>query len=460
MRTCYVAIPFGRKIGSGGRELDFDFLYHEVISPAVSALDIECRRLDEVAPSALWQKQMLTAIISSDLMIADISTHNPNVLYEIGVRHALRRGRTILVSAVGERTPGNIAYAYVAQYEPDTSGRLIGQNAEKFRIALTSIINQSKGTIINDSPLYEFFPELEVVLPPDLLSESIVQRKRPVKSSLRGSSQGFVEAAVESPKRVIEELKKSEPEVRSTAETDPIDYLTLMKQYRDLSQWDEVINLAQDAPSSLRTSPELRQLLALALNRRGYTGDRDRAIALMEELITQTGGDSETFGILGRIHKDRFDRARLDGDEVAAKVHLDRALQSYRAGFEKNPKDYYPGINVVTLLQLRNGQESQAELSQILPRVRSAVRERIESGPVNFWDAATELQLAVVARDWKAAEAAADTAGKQNVSRWMLETTIQDLRAVRGKMDFADRDELDNIIRRLQTPASTAGVAG
>ena len=35
MRTCYVAMPLGIKRDVDGRELDFDFLYREVIQPAV-----------------------------------------------------------------------------------------------------------------------------------------------------------------------------------------------------------------------------------------------------------------------------------------------------------------------------------------------------------------------------------------------------------------------------------------
>jgi hypothetical protein len=101
MRSCYVSIPFGVKAGVNGRTLDFDYLYRKVIRPAVQELQMECRRLDEFSPGAIWHKTLFAALISSDLMIADLSTHNANVLYELGVRHAMRRGRTLLISALG-----------------------------------------------------------------------------------------------------------------------------------------------------------------------------------------------------------------------------------------------------------------------------------------------------------------------------------------------------------------------
>src|SRR5262249_30056582 len=143
---------------------------------------------------------------------------------------------------------------------------------------------------------------------------------------------------------------------------------------------------------------------ALALNRRGAPGDQQRAIELMEKLTAETGGDGETFGILGRIYKDRYERARLGNDAGAAADNLERAVHYYRSGLEKNPNDYYPGINVVTLLVKRNDAAARAELEAILPRVRAAARARRDAGIPDFWELATELQLAVVARDWAAAD--------------------------------------------------------
>jgi hypothetical protein len=64
----------------------------------------------------------------------------------------------------------------------------------------------------------------------------------------------------------------------------------------------------------LQQSPQVRQLLALALNRRGHPGDQDRAIELVQQLIGETGGDSDTFDMLGLIYKDKYDQATARGD--------------------------------------------------------------------------------------------------------------------------------------------------
>lgn len=451
MRSCYVSIPFGVKMGPDGAPIDFDVIYHQVIAPAVRDLGIECRRLDEFAASAIWHKMMFGALIGSDLMIADLSTHNPNVLYELGVRHALRRGRTLLISGQGQ-LPFDLNYAQVLFYEVQ-DGRL--KNAEAFRSTLQSLVRQSQRSTISDSPLYEFFPDLDVSLPPELAPERSAPR-----SSLTKARKPFVQSVVESPVRAARELEQTAQELRTAPGSDPMAYLSLMRKSRDLSQWDQVVALAADAPPEIGQSPEVRQLLALALNRRQASGDRERAVALMQELITETGGDGETFGILGRIYKDLADQALKAGDTTAADAHLELALQSYRAGFEKNPKDYYPGVNVVTLLQQRGDAAALAELAQVLPRVRTALQERMQEGVPDYWALATDLELSVVAGDWDAAEQAVERALAVATSRWMLDSTRHNLERVLTRLPAsADLSRAGAIVGRLQAASARSGEA-
>lgn len=449
MRSCYVSIPFGVKVGREGVPIDFDELYNQVIAPSVRELGIECRRVEEFAPSAIWQKMLFSALISSDLMIADLSTHDPNVLYELGVRHALRRGRTLLISNHGQ-LPFDLNYAQVLFYGTE-DGRL--QDVDAFRSTLQSLIRQSMRSTISDSPLYEFYPDIEVSLPPELASE-----RRAQGTSRTRAREPFVQSVLESPARAARKLEQTAQEVRTAADSDPMAYLSLMRKSRDLSQWDQVVALAADAPPQIGQSPEVRQLLALALNRRKGEGDRERAIALMEELIAETGGDGETFGILGRVYKDLADQAMSEGRLDLGQAYFEHALQSYRAGFEKNPKDYYPGVNVVTLLQQRGDAESLAELDLVLPRVRGALQERMTEGVPDYWALATDLELSIVARDWQAAERAVDRALGAATSSWMLHSTLSNVERLLERLPAsADRGRVEEIIGRLQTAYSESG---
>ena len=342
-----------------------------------------------------------------------------------------------------KRIPSDLSYIQALWYEPDASGQLSDEAKAMFRTALQSSIEQSKRSAVSDSPIYDFFPELEVILPSELEASPRRRRPRPVKTA----GGRFIDPVIASPAQVKGALEEREAEVRGTPEADPSEYLILLRRYRDLSEWDKVISLAEDAPPTVAQSPEVRQMLALALNRRGKSGDQDRAISLMEQQIQETGGDSESFGILGRIYKDRYDQAKLKKSPAEAAENLDRALNYYRQGFEKNPRDYYPGINVVNLLLLQDDAAARAELDQIVPRVRAVVQEKLETDRPDFWDLATDLQLAVIARDWPRAEESAGRAAALAPSSWMLETTFRDLKALGKTFNAAaDQSRLEEIL--------------
>ena len=454
MQSCYVSMQFGKKTSPDGIVLDYDFLYREIIRPTVEELGFECHRLDDLMTTgSIWHKTMFAAIISSDVMIADITSGNANVFYELGIRHALRRGRTILISAGGKQA-ANISLLPVLFYQADGTGRI--NNADEFRSQLQSFVRQTQQTTASDSPIFEFFPDLEVTLPPEM--ERKTRRRGP---RLTKNQREFVQSVLESPAQARGDLEVSEAAFRGAPEADPTAFMDLLKRYRDLSEWDRVVGLADDAPPEIRQSPEVRNMLVLALNRRNGPGDQERAISLMEQQIAETGGDSESFGILGRIYKDRYDQAKERDDSEEATRNLDKAIETYRNGFDKNPRDYYPGINVVNLLLQRGDDASRKELEHLVPRVRTAVQAKLEGDRVNFWDLATDLQLAAVARDWPRAEQRASAMMAQSPAEWMLETTLRDIRAMGKAFDNeADQSQLEKIISMLQVPVPTTYPGG
>lgn len=90
MNTCYVAMPFGVKSSGAGKTIDFNSVFANVFRPTIEEMGWSCVRLDDMTVGTLLQKSLFSAILGSDLMIADVSMRNPNVMYELGIRHALR----------------------------------------------------------------------------------------------------------------------------------------------------------------------------------------------------------------------------------------------------------------------------------------------------------------------------------------------------------------------------------
>ena len=99
----FVAMPFGVKSGADGRPIDFNRVYREFIAPALDAAGLESFRADQEIRAGDIRTDMFQELLVADLVLADLSIDNPNVWYELGVRHALRARGVVIVS--GGQTP-------------------------------------------------------------------------------------------------------------------------------------------------------------------------------------------------------------------------------------------------------------------------------------------------------------------------------------------------------------------
>lgn len=167
MKTCFVSMPFGKrqtyKRSSGLGELDYDAVYFDAIKPILLELGFDSRRGDELGGSAVIQKATLAAVMNSDAMIADVSTANANVMYELGIRHAVNPNPTVVL--YNDRLPYDLSGMYAVGY--DVSG---GAPTSDEAAALRQKLKEALGDVGLDydryrSPLHDLFPELHVDRP-------------------------------------------------------------------------------------------------------------------------------------------------------------------------------------------------------------------------------------------------------------------------------------------------------
>src|SRR5215475_12420247 len=88
----FVAMPFGVKEG-----VDFDAIYKDFIKPALETAGFAVFRADEEMRAGDIRTDMFQELLLADLVVADLSIDNPNVWYELGVRHALRARGVVIV---------------------------------------------------------------------------------------------------------------------------------------------------------------------------------------------------------------------------------------------------------------------------------------------------------------------------------------------------------------------------
>jgi tetratricopeptide (TPR) repeat protein len=213
----------------------------------------------------------------------------------------------------------------------------------------------------------------------------------------------------------------------------------LLLSYRATKAWANMIRLVDAMPEPVRRTLLVREQYAFALNRCGRSQDAERELlAVLED----HGPSSETLGLLGRVYKDRWEAER-GGSVLKARGHLEKAIDAYRRGFEADWRDAYPGINTVTLMEIR--EPGGADQQALVPVVRYANRRRIDGGAPDYWDFATRLELGVIGRDRDEAIAGATAALAAIRESWEPESTAYNLslirqsRAERGEtIDWAD----------------------
>jgi O-acetyl-ADP-ribose deacetylase (regulator of RNase III) len=124
-KKCFVIMPFGKRKDVDGIEIDFNHVYQNLIKEAVESLGMECERCDEIIDTGSIHLKMFHGIFEADLAVVDITALNPNVFYELGVRHALNKHVTLVIRrSVPQPPPFNINGLNVVSYEIDTEEKL------------------------------------------------------------------------------------------------------------------------------------------------------------------------------------------------------------------------------------------------------------------------------------------------------------------------------------------------
>ena len=81
----FIVRPFGKREG-----IDFEAVEKLLIQPALTHQNIEGGTTGLILEAGNIREDMFQQLLVADLVIADISIHNANVFYELGVRHALQ----------------------------------------------------------------------------------------------------------------------------------------------------------------------------------------------------------------------------------------------------------------------------------------------------------------------------------------------------------------------------------
>lgn len=316
--SCFVIMGFGEKTdfqSNPQRVLNLDKTYENIIKPAVEDAGLTCIRADEIIHSTVIDKPMYDNLLAADLVVADLSTANVNAAYELGVRHALRPYRTIVLAEKNFSFPFDLSHLSIMRYEH--LGKDIGASeAKKVTRELKEKIVALMDDPEPDSPVFVFIPSLQ----PASLTKAAVAAAAPPPERIDQNS--FAE--------LLASFRAEKDSIKSTE--DWAAPLALLKRLRKMQPDDPYIVQQLALATYKFQQPDKKTSLVNAKN-------------ILAALAPQTSSDAETVGLWGAIHKRLW-------EEIANPEDLDEAVRAYARGYYiKN--DYYNGINYAFMLNVR-----------------------------------------------------------------------------------------------------------
>ena len=350
--TCFVVTGFGNKTDySTGRVLNLDKTYEQLIRPACDKVKVNCFRAIDANLTGSIDSIMYRWIYEADIVIADLSTLNANVFYELGVRHAQRPNTTIIIaeSVLMQRIPFDLSSFVIHQYEHGGEEIVAGEQ-ERFVTHLSEVLKKiievekrrrkaaAEVSRESDSPVFQF---LTGMTPPAYDAQTYVEP--PV----------YIPPAQREKKKVM--TGDSLASVIDAAET--------AKKANNLSAairlFGQAVEMQTEGKTDRKPDLFLAQRLALVTYKGGEKRDAEGNINLQiaiaalhqaEDILVKycapkISTDPETLGLSGAINKRLFE---LSDDPE----YLDRAIRFYERGFYVK-QDYYNGINVAYMYTQR-----------------------------------------------------------------------------------------------------------
>jgi tetratricopeptide (TPR) repeat protein len=398
-------MPFGSKPGPDGGQTDFNRVYDGYIRPALELAGLEPFRADEEIRAGHIIADMFQELLVADLVVADLTIENPNVWYELGVRHALRARGVVIVcggrvtSAFDLYTDRKLRYT-LKDGAPDPA--YVEQDKRKLADMVKATMDAWHGRKI--SPVYHLMPNLQ----------------EPDWKSLRiGAAREFWEQH-EAWERRIDLARKTGRigDLLVLANEAPISavrvdaWITAGKALRKAGRYQFALEHLQHGLDRDPNNLDIQREMGICLQRLALAGTAGHSLERVRQhyraALDIFPRDSETWALLGRVDKDAWTAAWDRPGQTPAQKHeeaayedalLRGAIDSYTRAYRMSPGHYYSGINALTLMHLyrhlTGDQRYDTDMGTMAGAVRFAANCECDPAQV-FWAKATLGDLEVL----------------------------------------------------------------
>ena len=434
----FVAMPFGTKLGADGQTIDFNRVYAEYIRPALEAAGLEVFRADEEQRAGDIRSDMFQELLVADLVVADLTLDNPNVWYELGVRHALRARGVVLVQGPRPNQPFDIYTDRKLRYSlrdgaPDPA------TLPDERAALTAMVRASmaSSTRRKVSPVFQLIPNLEQ---PEWRKLLLAERNE------------FSDAYESWASRMEVARQKNRPgDILVLADETPIRALHLEAKRAagnallKLRQYELALEQFATALAIDPADKASREKESVCL---GRLGRFEEARECVRRLSQDHPADAECWALAGRIEKERWialwRRPGLTAEQMRAaaadeNAALGEAIEPYYRAFIADPTHHYSGINALTLQLLRRhcgGDSDATVIDNLTGGVLWASLTAQERDRKDYWARASYAELCLLVNPLESVRKEyGHTVAAANRDWFALDSTRQTLTLLRD-IDF------------------------
>ena len=236
---CFVDMPFGQKPDlKSGVVVDFDQIYNEAIKPAIESSGLEALRGDEERTGGIIHGAMFARLLLAEFVVADLTLANPNVFYELGIRHAAKPFTTVPIFANVSALPFDVALVRAVGYELK-KGKLTKAAAKKLKSQLSKrLCDAISGAATHDSPLFQLIPKFPGIDLPEAVTEAFKDRIR--------QAEEFREILSAARAKPVRERREALLKIRSdlgdlkTVQRSVL--IQLMSSFRDAEAFEELVS--------------------------------------------------------------------------------------------------------------------------------------------------------------------------------------------------------------------------
>ena len=355
---CFVIRGFGEKKDSGGKLIDFDKVDQELIRPAMEKCGLVGGTTAIVQGSGPIHQDMFQLILRAAFVICDITVHNPNVFYELGVRHALRKKYTVLIKGTpsDDRAPFDIAGLRYMDYSwADPS-----KDVQK----LIDVINATRALDREtDSPIFLMMPKLQQAdsssirtVPPSFTQEVQLARSRKDKGWLRLLADDLGDEIFE--REGLRLVGREQWALK--------DFKEAARAWKDVLAGDK-----EDVEASHALANVYERLYKLS----GDPADLERSNQAIQSLLERQNLSpsqrAEALALEGRNLKTlwRLDFAKLDTQEERRERAIDiRARDSfdaYREAYRADLNHIFPGLSALQMGRILQSLSTSARFKNL-----------------------------------------------------------------------------------------------